>query len=250
MTILMNATLERMASLKAFQEAGGSTAQWARENGLSQAGGARINGLLKQQAAGTVYAAGFRDRIVELRRDTNLTVPQIAAACGCSNSYVTRLITKLGLQGQGRKQEAVPADFAERAVRSSTRALAAHYARSVGTISRWRKETGAVYVYDRSEVAKRPAPIAAPEPRKPQRRQFVAGYVPIKAQPVLRDMSLAARAADECLRRIAPVFRCREDGRADPNGTHWFYGRARTADELVAIAERKGWRADAWKDVA
>lgn len=174
----------------------------------------------------------------------------------------------------------VPADFAERAPAMTAEAMCAHYRVSAPTITRWRKESG---VFDRPRPIRAgrkiddiPAGFAVAAPTmtlKELRVRFRAGEATVrrwlkhtgteclldrgygrdKPAPVkvtVGVQALAARAADECLRRLAPVFRCRADGRADPNGSHWFYGRARTADELVAIAERKGWSADAWKHVA
>lgn len=54
-----------------------------------------------------------------------------------------------------------------------------------------------------------------------------------------------------CHDRVA-IFRCDADGRPRPKGDHWKYGFGSlvlTEDELMAKAERKGWRPDAWKEL-
>ncbi|PQM29417.1 hypothetical protein CVO77_00315 [Sphingopyxis lindanitolerans] len=53
-----------------------------------------------------------------------------------------------------------------------------------------------------------------------------------------------------CHDRVA-IFRCDADGTPNPKGQCWRYGHAvLTEGELFAKAERKGWRADAWKELA
>lgn len=59
-----------------------------------------------------------------------------------------------------------------------------------------------------------------------------------------------ADMAAQHLRRDAPVFRADADGTANPKGKCWRYGNAvLTEDELLAKAERKGWSADAWREI-
>lgn len=53
------------------------------------------------------------------------------------------------------------------------------------------------------------------------------------------------------LRRDGPVYRCDEKGEANPKGKCWRYGNiVLTEVELLAKAERKGWRVDAWREIA
>lgn len=60
-----------------------------------------------------------------------------------------------------------------------------------------------------------------------------------------------ADMAAQHLRRDAPVFRCDADGQANPKGKCWRFGNLTlTEDEMLAKAERKGWRADAWRELA
>lgn len=58
-----------------------------------------------------------------------------------------------------------------------------------------------------------------------------------------RTKGLADLAAQH-LRRLAAVYRCDPNGKANPNGTHWKYGSASlvlTEQELFERAERHGW---------
>lgn len=58
-----------------------------------------------------------------------------------------------------------------------------------------------------------------------------------------RTKGLADIAAQH-LRRLAAVYRCDPNGKANPNGTHWKYGSASlvlTEQELFERAERHGW---------
>lgn len=60
-----------------------------------------------------------------------------------------------------------------------------------------------------------------------------------------------ADMAAQHLRREAPVFRCKPDGSADPKGECWRYGNTVLSEqEMVAKAERKGWDADEWRELA
>ena len=54
-----------------------------------------------------------------------------------------------------------------------------------------------------------------------------------------------------CHDRVA-IFRCDSDGAPNPKGDRWKYGFGSlvlTDDEMIAKAERKGWRPDAWKEL-
>jgi hypothetical protein len=59
-----------------------------------------------------------------------------------------------------------------------------------------------------------------------------------------------ADMAAQHLRREAPVFRCDADGAPNPKGKCWRYGNAvLTEAEMIAKAERKGWKPDEWKTI-
>lgn len=61
----------------------------------------------------------------------------------------------------------------------------------------------------------------------------------------------AADMAAQHLRRDAPVFRADADGSANPKGKCWRYGNVvLTEEEMFAKAERKGWSADSWRELA
>jgi len=52
------------------------------------------------------------------------------------------------------------------------------------------------------------------------------------------------------LRRDGPVYRCDAEGKANPKGKFWRYGNITlTEADMLAKAERKGWRADSWKQI-
>lgn len=55
-----------------------------------------------------------------------------------------------------------------------------------------------------------------------------------------------------CHDRVA-IFKCDSDGCPNPKGDRWKYGFGSlvlTDAEMIAKAERKGWRQDAWRDLA
>ena len=60
-----------------------------------------------------------------------------------------------------------------------------------------------------------------------------------------------ADMAAQHLRRDAPVFRADADGTPNPKGKCWRYGNVVLAEaEMIAKAERKGWDADSWREIA
>jgi len=130
----------------------------------------------------------------------------------------------------------MPEDFPLYAGIERNRDLMARYCVSKHLIARWRGECG---------VAAR---IGAPRLSAPKAPVVYRGHKSYDA-----DMRPAGINTDAqtYLQKQGPVWRCTETGRTDPKGTHYMvYGRIRTADEMVAMAERKGWRADEWKEIA
>jgi hypothetical protein len=68
----------------------------------------------------------------------------------------------------------------------------------------------------------------------------------------LRGDSVMTRAADHvaCFDRV-PVYRCNDDGTANPKGHKWRYGTViLSSDDLLAKAYRKGFDPDAWRRLA
>lgn len=151
----------------------------------------------------------------------------------------------------------VPADFPQRAAKTSNDELVAHYGVSLRTISRWRKIAD-VWSPRLRERPARPlgetvAPKKAVERRKPARR---GGSSPdgfrlcrfTNQAPAVRINSHADAAARE-LQRLGEVIRCDEHKRYDPKGRFYrVWGQLRTPDEVVALAERKcGFDPNAWQ---
>jgi transposase len=142
-------------------------------------------------------------------------------------------------QYAGRLRRPVPASFDKIAPTQPIKNLAKYYGTGRETVRRWLDETGI-------EAGKRVYSHRAPKRYKPM-HNFGTSPVRIKHG----EDSLAARAADECLRRYAPTFRCDEAGNQQSNGHYWLHGRVVLSDdELIARAERKGWNPDAWKVIA
>lgn len=70
----------------------------------------------------------------------------------------------------------------------------------------------------------------------------------------IRAKGTADLAADHvrCHDRVA-IFRCDENGLPNPKGAFWKYGYGSLVlsdNEMIAKAERKGWKADAWRELA
>ncbi len=74
----------------------------------------------------------------------------------------------------------------------------------------------------------------------------------------IKTKSIDAVAAEHiAITDRVPVMRCDEQMNITPDGKYWLYGygnsslsRTRTADEIMAMAARKGWQQDAWRAVA
>lgn len=59
-----------------------------------------------------------------------------------------------------------------------------------------------------------------------------------------------ADMAAQHLRRDGPVYRCDAAGKANPKGKFWRFGNITlTEADMLAKAERKGWRGDDWKQI-
>jgi hypothetical protein len=84
------------------------------------------------------------------------------------------------------------------------------------------------------------APVAELRKARP------ANVIGIRRITIIDSPSKAVGRVDDAarhLRRIAPVYRCNDEGRATHSGKLWRYGnRIMTDAALVELAERKGWR--------
>lgn len=82
-------------------------------------------------------------------------------------------------------------------------------------------------------------------------RKATGQFAPDRAPKVSgRAMGVADMAARH-LQREAPVFRADADGTPNPKGKCWRYGNTVLAEaDLLAKAERKGWKQDAWKELS
>lgn len=175
----------------------------------------------------------------------------------------------------------IPADFAEYSRDKSWRELCPHFGISRSTLTIWRRETaiaqgrrvawsddddaclkqsyGVVTAGDLAArlgrsinaVKSRARVLGLQRPTfRPQfgftrdRKPNVSGRVQSYA-----DMAAAfIRAHDR-----TAVYRTTQEGAPDPKGGHWKYGFGSlvlTEAELIAKAERKGWSADEWKQLA
>lgn len=160
------------------------------------------------------------------------------------------------------------------------RRAAAIYGVSRGTLSRWRREVGykgtpgalepwsdiedqqlranfSALTYDQlSTLIGRSASAVKARAillglRKSSTRYQRDLRVKFDGQRAKGHTDLAAEYV-RCHDRVA-IFRCDDDGGPNPKGKCWKYGFGSlvlTDDELIAKAERKGWRADAWREIA
>ena len=169
--------------------------------------------------------------------------PQLAKHYGCGTCLPGRWRKELGLgepprMKSGPAPRVIPDDFKTWAVGKSLRAIAARYGMSHEMARRFRVQIGVQH----NPVGKHVTPD---KPAHLVRNAYMTAPV----DRAVKDGSRAGLAADY-LRRDAPVYRCRPLGAADANGSHWRYGRVVLSDaELIERAERKGWSADAWKQV-
>jgi hypothetical protein len=154
-----------------------------------------------------------------------------------SETVVKRWIRETGVTVlEGTRQDATPPpnDLAELAAEMTLSQLVRHYHSHHDTVYRWLSIKGLKalkYVPQRRQ--RKAAPTSRPIAVK--RSYTAANYVP-------RDLSLDGQAADH-LRRFCAVYRCTEKGAADQRGGFWRYGNAvLTPQEIVARAERHGFR--------
>lgn len=81
-------------------------------------------------------------------------------------------------------------------------------------------------------------------------RRATGHFAPDRAPVIRGRVTGHADMAAQHLQRIAPVFRVDADGKANPKGKCWRFGTiVLTEDEMIGKAERKGWNADAWREI-
>ena len=172
--------------------------------------------------------------------------PEIAEAVGRNLSSVHALFRRFGdHKDRTRPSSEIPTDLREKWEVMSTRALAAHYGRSVGTVSAWCHRSG--LVRDQSwrspSFRSKPKPEAVPTPITAEKpapfRRGTQRKPDYRNAPTItvRDLSVVGQAA-EYLRRFGSVYRCDERGVATPTGTFWRRGSAILSDaELIERAE-------------
>lgn len=171
----------------------------------------------------------------DFREYAHETNEQLAARFDKHPDTIKKWKRRLGIKSPRRGGRApsnmvpMPADFADNAKRMTRNELARHYGRSDATIRRLLR-------------------VAGIEAMRRQDRPKV-GYLKAPVDRAHRDLSRAGMAAD-FLRYYGGLSRCDADGAFNPNGDHWRRGSTiLTADEVIARAEAKGWRPDAWREV-
>ena len=165
-------------------------------------------------------------------------------------------IARAGIARSKQDREApLPADFAKVAATRTIFELRKHYGKGERTIKRWLNEAGIersrASRFGGRELPPRPVKAETPSPRKATAPRAVWRQPGPRPLPDHRDNSRAGLAA-QYLQRFGPVVRCDEKGALTPKGTHWLRGGRfiLTDDEIIARAERNGWRPDARKALA
>lgn len=81
-------------------------------------------------------------------------------------------------------------------------------------------------------------------------RRATGQFAPDRAPKISGRVQGVADMAAQHLRRDAPTFRADADGQANPKGKFWRFGNITlTEEDMLAKAERKGWSADAWREI-
>jgi hypothetical protein len=175
---------------------------------------------------------------------------------GASDRTIKRWRDETGIRLYDRDRDPVitrvvaqmPRDFPARAPHFSDRELGRQYGHGSKVIRRWREEAGIA----RTNVP--PTRSRRPGGTNHHRIKLVPGQVSL---PAFRNMTPALPggreqdAAQHLRKHFPAVFRCDEAGRYDPKGSGWLVGaKVLTPAEMIAKAELKGWRADAWRELA
>lgn len=133
---------------------------------------------------------------------------------------------------------AMPADFRVMAAKMTSVGLAKHYGTQRQKISRWRRETGVYFTYDRSAVQKAAAARrkAAENPPPPVRAPSTPKRA-IETTPRRMDAAWQARDYLSRVNRVE-IVRCNEHKRPTPSGAYWRYGDTlKTDEQLIERAE-------------
>lgn len=136
----------------------------------------------------------------------------------------------------------VPEDFEALAPTHTGKALSEYYGVSKDVITRWRKITDIRSPYS---LRKKKGPTT------PKARSTHSWGAPKVTVMDTRTTSPMSKAQDFMQRQGWPCWRCNENGSFNRKGTHFHLGRLIvTESELLARAERKGWRQDDWQQIA
>jgi hypothetical protein len=155
-------------------------------------------------------------------------------------SAVTRWMSEAGITPPNSRSDAkpVPPDFAEIAPGMTRRQLSLHYLAHANSVKRWIRLSGiepATYRPPKREI------VVAPKAT----RWVTYGAPHAVKIDTARDTSLEGLAAEHlrCATR-APVYRCTDHGRADPQGPLWRYGNVILSPaDLFVRAHRHGFEA-------
>jgi hypothetical protein len=165
-------------------------------------------------------------------RETNA---ELISRYRCTSRTIMRWREQVGIEPRNNDPSPMPEGFTDAARRLTTEQLCERFGRSEWCIGRWRREAGI-------------------KPLRQARTFDFSGMtgnkLSVASQHHQRDMTIAGQAADH-LRRFAPVIRCNEQGHYDPTGHFWRRGSSTplSAAEIIARAERQGFRPDAWREV-
>lgn len=198
---------------------------------------------------------------IALRRPMPADFPELGATMsiaqteqhyGCGGATVFRWREEAGLNGKMRLKTSprgatVPADVFERFPGATHAEISAALGIGQSTLKKHLSAMG--LSKPRGSASIRGGELTAGFARHrasssaPSLGRMGGGTAQMIVEQVQRDMSEAGQAAD-FLRRLGPVYRCNALGRADFTGSMWRYGNViLSSADLIARAERKGWRA-------
>lgn len=152
----------------------------------------------------------------------SLSANALAERFGIGTGRATRYKRELGYEITPPPRHEIPADFASVARTMTTAAMERHYGVPAPTIRRWLARTG-----------------IAPAKQKPQSLGNMGKGTP--APMPARDDSTAGQAAEFLRRANWTVYRA-QVAKPDAPKNQWVVGRLRlSTDEMIQMAQRKGW---------
>lgn len=176
--------------------------------------------------------------LAELSKD--MTKRQLSAHYKVAFSTIETALVRYGLQAK-REENYIEresySNIGELCQSMTVNDLMAHYERSEGAIRKALSQRGLSAVYQRF-----PAHLRKPKPKKAvQKKNYTDNW---NRQPTVTGrVSGTADYAADFLRKECPIFRCKDDGKADFAGKMFRRGsRVMTEAELIGLAKRKGWQ--------